>query len=91
MGSTLDPETVLAYVAANVRRIREKRGLTQEQLAERCELHFTYVQRVEAGSANPSVRVLAKLAQALEVAPGVFFRRADPVHRGLGRPRRRKE
>ena len=39
--------TVLANIAANVRRTRERRGLTQEQLAERCGRNFRYIPRVE--------------------------------------------
>lgn len=76
--------TVLANIAANVRRTRERRGLTQEQLAERCGLNFRYIQRVERGDINLTVVKLAALADALGVSPGALFKAA----RSLPEPRR---
>lgn len=87
MSTAPTPEELNAYVAANVRRLRERAGLSQEKLAERADLHFTYLQRVERGTANPSVRVLAQLAGALGVQPGRLLRKAAPVERKLGRPK----
>jgi transcriptional regulator with XRE-family HTH domain len=52
------------------RRVRELRhglGLTQEQLAERAELHWTYVSGIERGLRSPRLHVVAKLAKALNV------------------------
>ena len=50
------------------RRVRQRRkrlGLSQEQLAERADLHWTYVSGVERGRRNPSLTTLARLAAAL--------------------------
>jgi transcriptional regulator with XRE-family HTH domain len=54
-------------VGANVRRLREQRGWSQEQLAFECGLHRTYVSGVERGVRNPTVLVLQDLATALDV------------------------
>lgn len=86
-----DADTLLGYVAANVRRLREKAELTQEQLAELAAIDLTYLQRIERGTANPSVRVLAGVAVALEVMPGRLFRKARAVPRTLGRPPTRRK
>jgi transcriptional regulator with XRE-family HTH domain len=51
-----------------VRRARKKAGLTQEQLAEMADLHFSYIGQVERGEKNPSLKSLTKIANALGVA-----------------------
>ncbi|WP_437611153.1 helix-turn-helix transcriptional regulator [Sorangium sp. So ce834] len=80
--------TVLRYVAANVRRIRLKRDMTQEALAEAADLHLTFIQRIEAGRVNPSVGVLVQLADALEVSPALLLRPATMPEVKRGRPRK---
>lgn len=56
-----------ALFAANVRRIRKVKGLTQEQVAERADLHPNYVSSVERGERNLSLRNIEKIALALGV------------------------
>jgi transcriptional regulator with XRE-family HTH domain len=56
-------------VAANLRRVRHGRKMTQEELAERAELSPRYVSRIETGIASPTVSVLGRLAKALEIDP----------------------
>lgn len=57
-------------VGLAVQRHRKAKGWSQEELADRAELHRTYVSGVERGVRNPTVTVLEKLAQALEVTIG---------------------
>lgn len=56
-------------VAANVRRLRVERRLTQEQLAHDAEIDLTYLGGIERGHRNPSVSVLGRLATSLGVHP----------------------
>jgi len=63
----MDPRRI---VGLNVARLRDERDWSQEELAERAKLHRTYVSGVERGVRNPTITVLAKLANALSVAPG---------------------
>ncbi len=56
-------------VAANVRRRRAERKLTQEQLAHDAEIDLTYLGGIERGRRNPSVAVLGRIAAALHCDP----------------------
>ena len=62
-------------VGLNVRRFRQERGLSQEQLAFECSLHRTYISGVERGIRNPTILVLERIATALKV----------PAYRLLGK------
>ena len=54
-------------VGRNIRRLRKERGLTQEQLADQAGMAMRYLSGVERGEENPTLRFLAKLADALGV------------------------
>lgn len=56
-----------------LRVLREKKKLTQEELAEKADMHFTYVGQIERGIRNPSLINLHKLARALKVSAGELF------------------
>ena len=58
-----------AIVGANVRRARQKAGLTQEQVALQADIDLTYMGGIERGRRNPTVLVLVRLADALGVDP----------------------
>jgi transcriptional regulator with XRE-family HTH domain len=58
---------VLTRLGRRIRELRLKAGLTQEQLAERADLHPTYLGGVERGERNLSLNNLDKLAGALHV------------------------
>jgi len=51
----------------NVRRARQQRKLSQEQLAFEAEIDLTYVGGIERGKRNPSLLVMARVADALSV------------------------
>ncbi len=57
-------------VGRNIKTVREARGWSQEELADRAELHRTYVSGVERGVRNPTITVLERLAKALKVTIG---------------------
>ena len=64
-----------ALVAWNLRRIRVKRGLSQERLAFDAEVDRSYVGGLERREENPTVDVLDRLAKTLEVPLSEFFKR----------------
>jgi transcriptional regulator with XRE-family HTH domain len=48
-------------------QLRKLRGLTQQSLADRIELHVNQIKRYEAGTAQPTLETLVRLAKALHV------------------------
>ncbi|MEQ1718803.1 MAG: helix-turn-helix transcriptional regulator [Hyphomicrobium sp.] len=56
-------------VGENVRRIRLKKGWTQERFAEVSGISQQYISSLESGRRNPTVVTLHELAQALGVSP----------------------
>jgi transcriptional regulator with XRE-family HTH domain len=64
-------------VAWNLRRIRVKRGLSQERLAFDSGVDRSYVGGLERREENPTVDVLDRLAKTLSVHVSEFF--AQPV------------
>jgi transcriptional regulator with XRE-family HTH domain len=63
-----------ALVGRNVRKLRQAKGLTQEQLAFEAKLDLTYVGGIERGRRNPSLSVLVRLAEALHTTPANLVR-----------------
>lgn len=54
-------------VGLNLKRLRQERGLSQEELAFQAKVHRTYLSGVERGIRNPTVTVLEGIAAALGV------------------------
>jgi len=54
----------------HLRKLRQKQGLTQEELADKAGMHFTYIGQIERGIRNPSLVNLQKIAKALKVSAG---------------------
>jgi transcriptional regulator with XRE-family HTH domain len=52
-------------VGLNLQKLRRERGLSQEELADRANIHQTYLSGVERGNRNPTVTVLQRIAEAL--------------------------
>jgi transcriptional regulator with XRE-family HTH domain len=57
-----------AVLAENVHTFRKEHGLSQEELADLCELHRTYIGSVEREERNVSLSTLEVLSRALGVS-----------------------
>jgi len=62
-------------VAWNLRRLRVRRGLSQEGLAADSSVDRSYVGRLERGQENPTVGVLERIATVLDAELIEFFRK----------------
>lgn len=61
---------IRARLGRNVRRLREAKGWSQEEYAERAGIHRTYVSDIERGARNPTIVVVERLAKPLGARPG---------------------
>ncbi|WP_255549718.1 helix-turn-helix domain-containing protein [Microvirga arvi] len=59
----------MTIFASNLKYFRMKSGLTQEELAEKCGLHRTYIGGIERKERNISLRNVDKISRALNIQP----------------------
>ena len=52
-----------------VREIREKKGLSQQELAHLCDLEYSQINRIELGKINTSISHIFLIAEKLNVPP----------------------
>lgn len=52
-----------------MRRLRKEAGYSQEAFADRAKLARSYMSEVEVGRRNPTLRIVERIADALEVSP----------------------
>lgn len=81
------PRRIIAQVGLRVIELRHERDLTQEGLAELLGVSARQVQRLEAGCSSPSLAMLVRMANALDVEPIALLTPASrAVQRRPGRP-----
>lgn len=76
MRPSSNPQLIHA-LAIELKARRNELGLTQEDLAGRCSLDRPYISLIEVGRKQPTLSVLYKLADALELPLGVFMQRVQ--------------
>jgi len=68
-GKKTDGKKLRETVALNVKRLRLIMGLSQEELADICGYHRTYIGSVERSERNITLSTLDSLSNALNVSP----------------------
>ena len=82
-----DIDDTVKNVGRRVAELRVKSGLTQDQQAERLGFTLKYLQRIEGGGENLTVRSLVKIADAFGVPVTELFRKPRTKQAGPGRPK----
>jgi len=59
----------IKQLGKEVKKLREQRKMTQQELADLCEVDIRTVQRIEAGEFGSGLPILFALSEALKVAP----------------------
>ena len=85
----LDAEDVIADVGRRVAELRAQKGLTQQTLAEELDLSWKYLQQVELGLENLTLKSLVRLSNALGATPVDLLSAPVSRKRRPGRPRKR--
>jgi transcriptional regulator with XRE-family HTH domain len=62
-------QDVLIQLGKKIRALREERKISQEELADRADVHRNYMSQIENGKRNLSFYNVVKLARALRVTP----------------------
>ncbi|WCS24872.1 helix-turn-helix domain-containing protein [Methylobacterium sp. NMS14P] len=71
------PGAVRQILAVNLRRFRIEKELSQDALADLCEIDRTYISGIERGLRNVSIDNLERLAVGLRIEPWQLIRRPD--------------
>jgi transcriptional regulator with XRE-family HTH domain len=66
--------------AANLRRLRHAKGLSQDDLAYEAEVSRSYLSQIEKGAFFASLKIVGRLAEALNVEPAELLK--TPTRRG---------
>ncbi|AIW42386.1 helix-turn-helix domain-containing protein [Paenibacillus polymyxa] len=69
----MEGDVLLTLVGARIKMLRTQMGLSQVELAERAKSQDTYIGEIERGNRNISLKMLAKIADALEVSVDDLF------------------
>ena len=70
MASLMD---LLTRFAANVRKLRSKKKLSQKALADKIGISVSYVSMLERGQRSPPLETIEKMAKALGVSPAALL------------------
>lgn len=67
-------ETLLTNLGDEIKSYRKKMNLTQQKLAEKCGLHYKFIQTLETKKRNISISAFVQLAKGLGVSPDVLLK-----------------
>ena len=68
---------VISAFGKVLRKLRERQNLSQEKLAEYCDLDRTYISLLERGLRQPTITTLFKIAEAIKVAPSEIIKQVE--------------
>jgi transcriptional regulator with XRE-family HTH domain len=68
-----------AIVGRNIKKYRKNLNMSQEELADKADLHRTYIGGIERGERNITLDSLQIIATALNVAPVILIVEEDNV------------
>jgi len=69
----ISEETFIISLGTQVRKIREQKNLSQQNLADLCNVPKSTIARVERAEVNVTIKTLIKIASAIEISPTQFF------------------
>lgn len=70
-------EPILVRYGHAVRKVRLEQGISQEELADRCGLHRTYISDIELGKRNLSLENIERISISLNKTLSDFFKEVE--------------
>ena len=67
----------LLALGSRIKKIRNEKNLTQQELAGLCDFEKSNMSRIENGGTNPTILTLLKISEALEVKLSYLFQDSD--------------
>ncbi len=64
-----------------LRDLRFQSGLSQQALADYCELERVYISKLERGLCMPSIETIFKIAEVLDMKPSEFVQYLEKMHK----------
>lgn len=68
---------VISVFGKVLRKLRESQSLSQEKLAEYCDLDRTYISLLERGLRQPTISTIFKIADALNITPSELVKKVE--------------
>jgi transcriptional regulator with XRE-family HTH domain len=76
-------DDLLVLFGEQLKKFRKERNISQEEVAFRAELDRTYISGLECGKRNPTLKILVKLAFALNMKPSELLLNLHSIAREL--------
>lgn len=74
---TMKKDAVTVKLGVAIRQLREDFGLSQEDLADKADLHRTYIGSIERGERNVSIINIVRIARALDHTSASLLQKAN--------------
>jgi len=72
-------KSVYEQIGKVIRKARQQRGLTLEELAEKCERDWSYISQIERARSVPSIETLRRICEVLRIPLSSLFSIHTPV------------
>ncbi|WCM42702.1 helix-turn-helix transcriptional regulator [Flavobacterium sp. CBA20B-1] len=69
----ISEETFISNLGIHIRQLREKKNMSQQDLANDCSIPKSQIARIERATINTTVKTLIKICNALEIEPKELF------------------
>ena len=69
----MDEESIKKFFGQRIKELRQKKGLTQEQLAEMIDIGERNLSKIECGNVFAKAKTIAKIINSLEIQPQELF------------------
>jgi len=76
-------DDLLVLFGENLKKIRNERNISQEELAFEARLDRTYISGLECGKRNPTLKIIVRLANALNMEPSELLNNLHSIARNL--------